>query len=99
MADVIKRKNKPKFLIEASFELEVNGKIEVLPLKITKGETVKANILAEEQGSTKEFMDFLKYEFLKIPKDMNVSDDEVINAFEEIGEYIKDKSPRQPKKL
>lgn len=102
MADVIKRNKKKKYAIDAKFELEVDGVVKEYPIKATIGDLLKAesfNQTCSEDGNIQGFMDYIKYEFFKLPKGLNVSFEELLNALEAVGEYIRDNTPSRAKKL
>lgn len=92
MADIIKRK-KREYLIDASFEIETDKGIEVLPLKITNYEYMKAKDLLEN-NKIDEVVEYVKTVIYKMDKDVVVDPEEILLSFRTIAEYILKKSPR-----
>lgn len=92
MADIIKRK-KREYLIDANFEIETDKGIEVLPLKITNYEYIKAKDLLEN-NKIDEVVEYVKTVIYKMDKDVVVDPEEILLSFRTIAEYILKKSPR-----
>lgn len=93
MADMIKRKEK-KYLIDASFELElVNGEIQTFPLKLTSWDLAKLADFKEKE-SPSAIIRLLRNDLYKLPNDVEISDEELWDSLEPLGEYLEKRFPK-----
>lgn len=94
MADLIKRKKDTKLIVDAEFELQlVNGEIKTFPLKLTSWQLLQIAKL-EETGNYRGIINAIRNDVYKLPTDIEVSDEEIWETFQGVGEYIKGISPK-----
>ena len=89
MADVLVKRNK-EYVLEGKYEIEINGEVELRDIKITKALLLKAKDVLENKTYA-EMISFVKNDFLKLT-DIEVEDDELIDAFTGTMEVIEENS-------
>lgn len=101
MSDLLIKRKEVKPELEAKIEVELtDGAVQEVPITITQTALIKVKKMIEDVNvGSDELMEFIKYDFIGIPNDFEVSDDEAMNAFNAISEHMGNREQRRNKRF